>query len=253
MTVQRHILIVEDDADLRIGLRSALAAEGYHVSRSGSAAEALFAATGGGQRFDVVIADFVLPDGDGRDLCSALRRRGFSAPVMLLSRLSEERDVVRGLDAGANDYVVRPFRLGELMARVRAQLRVRDISDDAELAVGRFRFRPGDRLLIEPDGSRVRLTAKEASVLRYLYRAGAAVSRTELMQQVWGYHANATTHTVETHIYRLRLKLEPEAASMRLLQNESGGYRLYPRGLGAGTTPPPPAPVRQPRAVAVVS
>jgi DNA-binding response OmpR family regulator len=243
MTLQRHILVVDDDSDLRTALRRPLVAEGYQVTEAASSAEAARAITGRACGFHVIILDLALPDGDGRDLCAALRRQGISVPIILLTGMGDEHDVVRGLDAGANDYVIKPFRMSELLARVRAQLRMHDISEDAELAIGPFRFRPADRLLIEPDGHRVRLTAKEAAVLKYLYRAGGPVSRVELMEQVWGYHASATTHTVETHIYRLRLKLEPDPAGMRLLQSQDGGYRLYPKGIsGRNGVSSPAAP-----------
>ncbi len=232
MTVQRHILVVDDDPDLRISLRRPLTAEGYVVTEVGSSADgAAAAASGGGRRFDVIILDLALPDGDGRELCLGLRRQGIRVPIILLTGLDDETEVVRGLNSGANDYITKPFRVSELLARVRAQIRVHDISEDAEVAIGDFRFRPGDRLLIEPDGARVRLTGKEAAVLKHLYRATGPVTRTELLQQVWGYHANATTHTVETHIYRLRQKLEADPNRMRMLMNEDGGYRLYPHGI----------------------
>ncbi len=233
MTEQRHILVVDDDPDLCLALRRPLLAEGYLVTEAGSAAAGQRAI--GGRRFDLIILDLGLPDGDGRDLCRALRRQGVNVPVMLLTGLDGEHEVVRGLDAGANDYVTKPFRVHELMARVRAQMRVHDISEDAELTIGRFRFRPGDRLLIQPDGSRLRLTGKEAAVLKHLYRADGPVSRLDLLQQVWGYHASATTHTVETHIYRLRQKLEADSARVRMLLNEEGGYRLYPEGVSIVT------------------
>jgi DNA-binding response OmpR family regulator len=235
MTGQRHILVVDDDPDLRIALRRPLTAEGYVVHEAGNAAEAARAASAPGRRFDVIILDLGLPDGDGRDLCIGLRRQGVSVPIILLTGLGDEDEVVRGLDSGANDYVLKPFRVSELMARLRAQVRVHDISEDAELTIGRFRFRPGDRLLIDLDGSRVRLTGKEAAVLKYLFRARAPVTRTELLQQVWGYNASATTHTVETHIYRLRQKLEADPARTRMLLNEDGGYRLYPEGVSVGS------------------
>ena len=238
MTGQRHILVVDDDSDLRAALRRPLTAEGYTVTECASAAEAARVTTVPGRRFDLIILDLRLPDGDGSDLCAALRRQGISVPIILLTGLAEETEVVRGLDSGANDYVIKPFRVSELLARVRAQMRVHDISEDAELTIGRFRFRPGDRLLIEFDGTRVRLTGKEAAVLKYLFRAGAAVARTELLQQVWGYNASATTHTVETHIYRLRQKLEADPARLSMLLNEDGGYRLYPNGAPAGGSAP---------------
>jgi DNA-binding response OmpR family regulator len=231
MTTKRRILVVDDDPDLRLSLRRPLTAEGYLITEAGNATDGAAAATAPTSRFDVIILDLGLPDGDGRDLCAELRRQGVRVPIILLTGLDDEHEVVRGLDAGANDYVTKPFRMSELLARVRAQMRVHDISEDAELAIGPFRFRPGDRLLIEPEGMRVRLTGKEAAVLKYLFRAGGPVSRTELLRHVWGYHASATTHTVETHIYRLRQKLEGDPVRMRLLLNEEGGYRLYPTGI----------------------
>jgi DNA-binding response OmpR family regulator len=227
--------VVDDDSDLRTALRRPLIAEGYTVTESGSSADAARVAAIPGRRFDAIILDLGLPDGDGRDLCAALRRQGINVPIILLTGFGEENEIVRGLDSGANDYITKPFRVSELLARVRAQMRVHDISEDAELTIGRFRFRPGDRLLMEFDGSRVRLTGKEAAVLKYLFRAGVAVTRTELLQQVWGYNASATTHTVETHIYRLRQKLEADPARLRMLLNEDGGYRLYPNGVPAGS------------------
>ena len=238
MSLQRHILVVDDDPDLRLALCKALTAESYLITEAASSAQAAQAATAREPRFDLILLDLGLPDGDGLDLCAALRRQGVSVPIILLTGRGDERDVVRGLDAGANDYVIKPFRVPELLARLRAQLRVHDNSEDAELAIGRFRFRPADHLLIEPNGSRVPLTGKEAAVLKYLYRAGGPVSRSELLRHVWGYHATATSHTVETHIYRLRLKLEPDPSGLRLLQNEEGGYRLYPQGICIGNGAP---------------
>ncbi len=237
MAVQRSILLVDDDADVRASLRRPLSGEGYLVSEADSVAAVRELMAGTGQAFDVVILDLALPDGDGRELCAEFRTRGLNVPIIMLTGFDEEESVVSALDAGANDYVVKPFRTFELLARVRAQMRVHDVSEDAEMAVGRFRFRPGDRLLIAADGSRMRLTGKEAAVLKYLLRAGGAVSRNELLRQVWGYNAAATTHTVETHIYRLRQKLECNAEGPRLLLNEDGGYRLYPEGAPAGAAP----------------
>jgi DNA-binding response OmpR family regulator len=236
MTVQRRILIVDDDADLRAALRRPLVAEGYDVSEAGTAGDASQMAISGPVRFDAIILDLALPDGDGRDLCVDLRRQGVSVPIVLLTGLGAEHEIVRGLGAGANDYIVKPFRASELLARLRAQLRTHDVSAGAEVTIGPFRFRPAERLLITPDGGGVRLTGKEAAVLKYLYRAGGVVARSELLEQVWGYNANTSTHTLETHIYRLRQKLEADPTRARLLINEDGGYRLYPAAIdGLGT------------------
>jgi DNA-binding response OmpR family regulator len=152
-------------------------------------------------------------------------------PVIMLTGADAETDVVRGLDAGANDYVAKPFRAGELLARLRAQLRVFDNSEDAVLTVGPYLFRPSARLLLETARNRkVRLTDKEASILKYLYRAGSQrVARQVLLNEVWGYSSAVATHTLETHIYRLRQKLEADPSSPRLLLTEDGGYRLDPK------------------------
>jgi DNA-binding response OmpR family regulator len=237
MAGQRHILVVDGDRDLRAALRRPLLAAGYCVTESASFAEAGRVAAA--RRFDAIVIDPDLPDGDGRELCAALRRQGINVPIVLLTVLSGEDEVVRGLDAGANDCVAKPFRIAELLARLRAQMRAHDLSEDAELAIGRFRFRPGDRLLIDFDGGRIRLTGKEAAVLKHLMRARGVVSRAELIRDVWGYADSAATHTVETHIYRLRQKLEIDPRAARLLLNEDGGYRLYPNGLPVAPGPGP--------------
>ena len=180
------------------------------------------------ERFDVAILDVGLPDGDGRDLCADLRRRDLTMPILMLTGAGREADVVRGLDAGANDYVVKPLRPYELAARVRAHLRQHAASEHVEMPVGDQLFHPGERTLSQPGRSHpTRLTVKEAAVLKHLYRAnGQTVAREELLRHVWGYSAAAETHTVETHLYRLRRKVEPNGGSPRVLLHERGGYRL---------------------------
>ena len=137
---------------------------------------------------------------------------------------------MRGLDAGANDYIAKPFRLNELLARLRAQLRVYDNSEDAVFPIGPYSFRPSSKLLLEPQRNRkIRLTEKECAILKFLYRAGSRpVGRQILLNEVWGYNSAVTTHTLETHIYRLRQKIEPDPTNSRLLLTEGGGYRLDP-------------------------
>ena len=139
-----------------------------------------------------------------------------------------ENDTIAGLDAGANDYVAKPFRLGELLARLRAQLRQHEASEDAEFVIGPYLFQPAHKLLLDADTrKKTRLTEKEASILRFLYRAGGkAVSRETLLGEVWGYNAGVNTHTLETHIYRLRQKIERDPATATLLVTAEGGYRL---------------------------
>ncbi len=229
MSAPRPILIVEDDAALRATLVEQLAAAGGFIAEEAeSASEAEQKLADAEARYDAILLDIGLPDGDGRELCARLRREGRQMPVIMLTGQDSEADVVRGLDAGANDYIAKPFRLNELLARVRAQLRVFDNSEDAVFTVGPYLFRPSARLLLEPQRNRkIRLTEKESAVLRFLLRAGGrAVPRQVLLNEVWGYSSAVTTHTLETHIYRLRQKIEPDPANARLLLTASGGYRL---------------------------
>ncbi len=234
MTADRPILIVDDDATLREALLEQLQIDGeFAVAEAAtvSAAEAMM--TGKDSRFDAIILDVSLPDGDGRDLCAALRKQGLRMPIIMLTGSDEEADVVRGLDAGANDYIAKPFRMAELLARLRAQLRIFENSEDAVFTIGPYTFRPAAKLLQEPARNRrIRLTEKEAAILKFLYRSGTKpVARQVLLNEVWGYNAAVTTHTLETHIYRLRQKIEPDPANAKLLVTEGGGYRLDPLGV----------------------
>jgi DNA-binding response OmpR family regulator len=166
---------------------------------------------------------------DGREACRLLRKDGVSTPVIMLTAQDSDADTVLGLDAGANDYVTKPFRFAVLLARIRAHLRSHEQSEDAVFQIGPYEFRPAAKVLLDARGKKVRLTEKETSILKYLYRAGIkAVSREELLTEVWGYNAGVTTHTLETHIYRLRQKIEPEPGQARLLLTDAGGYRLQP-------------------------
>jgi DNA-binding response OmpR family regulator len=235
----RPILIVEDDAALRATLAEQLAIAGdLEADEAESASEAAAKLGGADARYDAILLDVGLPDADGRDFCAQLRRDGKRMPVIMLTGADAEQDVVRGLDAGANDYVAKPFRLHELLARLRAQLRVFDDSEDAVFGIGPYLVRPGARLLTEPArGRRIRLTGKESSILKHLYRAGGKpVPRRVMLNEVWGYSSSVTTHTLETHVYRLRRKMEPDPSNARLLLTEAGGYRLDPtEGRSAAT------------------
>ncbi len=223
----KRILIVEDDEGLRESLAGQLRLhEAFETAEAATGAAALEAARG--RRFDLILLDVGLPDMDGRDVCRLLRREGIEVPVVMLTGAASEADTILGLDSGANDYVAKPFRLGVLLARVRAQLRAHELTDDAQLAFGGYSFRPGAKILVdEESGRKVRLTEKEATILRYLYRAGdRPVGRAVLLDEVWGYNASVDTHTLETHVYRLRQKIERDPSNTRILVTESGGYRL---------------------------
>lgn len=236
MAGERPILIVDDDRALRVTLVEQLTIDGeFSAMEAASVAEAEAVIASKEARFDAIILDVGLPDGDGRDLCVKLRQQGVKVPIIILTGSDEEMDVVRGLDSGANDYISKPFRLAELLARLRAQLRIFENSEDAVFKIGPFIFRPSAKQLVEPaKNRRIRLTEKEAAILKFLYRAGPKpVARQVLLNEVWGYNAAVTTHTLETHIYRLRQKIEPDPSNSRLLLTEGGGYRLNPDGVPA--------------------
>jgi DNA-binding response OmpR family regulator len=229
MSAKRPILIIEDDETLRDILAEQLGeVNGFAVSTAGTIQEADAALNEKDARFDAIILDIGLPDGDGRDYCARLRRQGHKMPIIMLTGSDGEADVVRGLDSGANDYIAKPFRAGELLARLRAQLRLFDGSEEAVFSVGPYTFRPAKKLLQDPvKNRRIRLTDKESAILKFLYRSDARpVGREILLHEVWGYNPAVTTHTLETHIYRLRQKLETNPAHPALLLTEQGGYRL---------------------------
>jgi DNA-binding response OmpR family regulator len=180
--------------------------------------------------FDAILLDVGLPDMDGREVCRLLRRNGVKSPVIMLTAAESDADTILALDAGANDYVTKPFRLGVLLARLRAQLRQHEQSEDAVFTIGPYTFRPSAKVLIHGETQRkVRLTEKETSILKNLYRNGSkVVGRDILLNEVWGYNAGVTTHTLETHVYRLRQKIEADPSNAEILVTEPGGYRLIP-------------------------
>jgi DNA-binding response OmpR family regulator len=229
MTAEKKLLLVDDDSTLRQSLCEQLQLhEEFAVAQADCGKAGLEAAKSG--NFDLILLDVGLPDIDGREVCRLLRRAGVHAPVIMLTAADSEADTILGLDAGANDYVAKPFKVGVLLARIRAQLRQHEASEDAVFTIGPYSFRPGGKLLLNPaTKKKIRLTEKETAILRYLYRAGSKpVGREELLGEVWGYNAGITTHTLETHIYRLRQKIEANPAAAQILITEPGGYRLVP-------------------------
>ena len=231
MTVGKRILIVDNDTTLLEMLGEQLQLhEEFSTTGAKSATEALELAKE--DYFDVIILDVGLPDMDGREVCHLMRRNGVTAPIIMLTGADTDADTILGLDAGANDYITKPFRLGVLLARLRAHIRQHERSDDAVFSIGPYTFQPANKLLVDSDddnNKKVRLTDKETAILKYLYRAGdKVVSRDTLLDEVWGYNAGVTTHTLETHVYRLRRKIEAEPSKAKILITEPGGYRLVP-------------------------
>ncbi len=227
MTKAKTLLIVDDDPDLREVLADQLQLQQeFEVIQAGSGAEGLEAVKR--DHIDLVLLDVGLPDGDGRQVCQQMRTGGLKAPIIILTGSDTDTDTIQGLEAGASDYVTKPFRIGVLIARIKAQLRQHEQSDDALFAIGPYRFRPASKLLMDPEKNRrIRLTEKETAILKYLFRAGAkAIAREVLLNEVWGYNSGVTTHTLETHVYRLRQKIERNPAKAEILVTEQGGYRL---------------------------
>ncbi|WP_370211790.1 response regulator transcription factor [Roseovarius sp.] len=222
----KKILLVDDDEDLREALSEQLVmTEDFDVFEAGNGSEALSRVKEG--IFDLVILDVGLPDTDGRELCRLMRKQGVKSPIVMLTGHDGDADTILGLDAGANDYVSKPFKFPVLLARLRAQLRQHEQSEDAVFQLGPYTFRPAVKMLVDEDDRKIRLTEKEPNILTFLYRApDGVVARDVLLHEVWGYNAGVTTHTLETHIYRLRQKIEPDPSNARLLVTESGGYRL---------------------------
>jgi len=228
MAQRKTILIVDDDEDLRGALAEQLDQnEGFAIAQAADGMGGVREAQA--IRPDLILLDVDLPDIDGREVCKRMRAAGVGAPVIMLTAAASDADTIQGLDSGANDYVTKPFHFSVLLARIRAQLRSHEQSEDAVFRIGPYEFRPAAKQLIDPKQKKIRLTEKETSILKYLYRAGEKpVSREELLAEVWGYNAGVTTHTLETHVYRLRQKIEPDPAGARLLLTETGGYRLAP-------------------------
>ena len=222
-----NILLVDDDEELRGILAEQLAFhEEFTIAEAGTGKDSLAAAREG--KYDLIILDIGLPDLDGREICRMIRKANIKIPVIMLTANDSDSDTILGLDAGANDYVTKPFKFGILLARIRAQLRQHAISEDASFVIGPYQFKPGEKTLIHRDSQElIRLTEKETAILKYLKRSdGNPVSRDVLLDEVWGYNAAVTTHTLETHVYRLRQKIEPNPSSATILVTEGGGYRL---------------------------
>jgi DNA-binding response OmpR family regulator len=226
MTNIRKILLVDDDNELRDALAEQISMHEEFLVVCADCSKAAITAVQE-NTIDLAIMDVGLPDMDGREAVKIMRKNGFKSPIIMLTGNDTDADAVLGLESGANDYVIKPFRFAVLLARIRAHLRQHEGSEDAVFQLGPYSFRPSAKLLITIKGIKLRLTEKETAILRYLYRAGdKIVGRDILLQEVWGYNANVTTHTLETHIYRLRQKIEADPSSAKLLVTEQGGYRL---------------------------
>jgi DNA-binding response OmpR family regulator len=226
MSKCNRVLLVDDDDDLREALAEQLVlTEDFDTFEAGSGAEAMEQIKG--DPFDLVLLDVGLPDTDGRELCKRMRKAGVKCPIVMLTGHDTDADTILGLDSGANDYVTKPFRFPVLLARIRAQLRQYEQSENAIFQLGPYQFRPAQKMLVDSRARKIRLTEKETNILKFLHRApDGVVPRDVLLHEVWGYNAGVTTHTLETHIYRLRQKIEPDPSNVQILVTEPGGYKL---------------------------
>ena len=225
----KRILVVDDDPALTESLAEQLQLhEDFLVEVCDTAASAMEVAKA--DYHDIILLDVGLPDMDGRDVCKLMRKAGVKSPIIMLTGADTDADTILGLDAGANDYITKPFRMGVLLVRLRAQIRQHEQSEDAVFQIGPYSFQPAQKLLLLGDtNKKVRLTEKEAAILKYLFRAGdKVIGRDVLLNEVWGYNAGVTTHTLETHVYRLRQKIESDPSNAKILVTEPGGYKLVP-------------------------
>lgn len=227
MAIKKKVLLVDDDIALRASLAEQLCMiEGFQATEIGTGIAALEVTKA--ERFDVIVLDIGLPDMDGREVCRLMRRNGVKTPIIMLTGKVTDADEILGLGAGANDYITKPFFMNIFLARLRAQLRQHERSDDAVCTIGPYAFKPADKTLIDAvTDKRLKLTEKETAVLKFLFRMGnTIISRETLLKEVWGHDARMSTHTLETHIYRLRQKVEADPSNPKLLVSEAGGYQL---------------------------
>ena len=228
MSATKKIIIIDDDDMLRETLKEQFSLHDEFMVTDAATATAGIKAIKA-DHADLVILDVNLPDMDGREACKILRKNGYKGPVIMLTAQGSESDTILGLDSGANDYVTKPFRFAVLLARIRAHLRQHEHSEDAIFKVGPYTFKPSAKLLVREDARKIRLTEKETAIIKFLLRAGEQiVSRDVLLHDVWGYNAGVTTHTLETHVYRLRQKIERDPSHAEILVTEGGGYKLVP-------------------------
>ena len=226
--MRKRILLVEDEPGLRLTLSGRLASEGHVVEQAPDGETGLARASS--EPFDLVVLDVMLPDRSGFEVCRDLRKRGVETPVLMLTARGQVEDRVLGLRLGADDYLVKPFAMSELLARVEARLR-REPAPSREPFDG-YRF--GDvevdfrKAEVQRAGQALTLSAKEFQLLRYFIRQrGNTLSRDELLNEVWGYNAMPTTRTVDVHVAWLRRKLEPNPRTPQYILTVHGlGYKF---------------------------
>jgi DNA-binding response OmpR family regulator len=228
-TTGRTILLVEDDPALALGLRDTLEFEGFRVIHTDKGEQGLLLATQ--NRPDCIILDLMLPDINGYQICERVRRMDAAVPIIMLTARGQEADKIRGLDAGADDYVTKPFSVGELIARIRALFRrgAASVQTSARFNVGDAVVDTGAHTLSR-GAETIAITFYEVELLKLLHdRVGKPVSRDEILDKVWGTKSNPTNRTVDNFVVKLRKKLEPNLDKPRHILTVYGfGYKLVP-------------------------
>ena len=227
MVKRKTILFVSESLLLKELLLDQLQKQGeYLLEESLSVTEAISIIVK--EHFDCILIDSSLADVLLSNLCKNIRQEGVRSPIILVAEERGEDVAIAALDAGANDYVLKPFKINVLVAKIRSNIRQFEQSEFAILRFGRFSFKPGDKILLNNSSKEeVRLTDKETAIIKLLYLSGGeVVTRATLLEEVWGYNTTLTTHTLETHIYRIRQKVGDASSGQDFIATESEGYRM---------------------------
>ena len=226
MAQLKKILLIESDVDLREALCEQLnSTDQFEVFSSGDNTETLEQLRG--QTYDLIIIDLHPLNKDSREVCRLTYSQDVKCPILILTEKNKASNTVFGQDARASDYIVKPFKFPIFMARINILLRRYEQSNDGTFILGPYTFHPIRKLLRNKINEDIRLTEKETDILKFLYHnSDKVVQRDTLLREVWGYNNQVTTHTLETHIYRLRQKIERNPSVAELLLTDSGGYRL---------------------------
>ena len=227
MVKRKTILFVSEFLLLKQLLLDQLQKQGeYLLEESLSVTEAISLIVK--EHFDCILIDSNLANVSLSNLCKNIRQEGVRSPIILVAEELGEDVAIAALDAGANDYVLKPFKINVLVAKIRSNIRQFEQSEFAILRFGRFSFKPGDKILLNNSSKEeVRLTDKETAIIKLLYLSGGeVVTRATLLEEVWGYNTTLTTHTLETHIYRIRQKVGNASSGQDFIATESEGYRM---------------------------
>jgi len=227
MVKRKTILFVSEFLLLKQLLLDQLQKQGeYLLEESLSVTEAISLIVK--EHFDCILIDSNLANVSLSNLCKNIRQEGVRSPIILVAEELGEDVAIVALDAGANDYVLKPFKINVLVAKIRSNIRQFEQSEFAILRFGRFSFKPGDKILLNNSSKEeVRLTDKETAIIKLLYLSGGeVVTRATLLEEVWGYNTTLTTHTLETHIYRIRQKVGNASSGQDFIATESEGYRM---------------------------